>query len=883
MSSQELLLEKFYRYRKPSKNIFEQLLVVGGRLDEAVLGSIYKASSFLGPDDINFLQQFPRRYWKQALDKRYNNTSEGFQSLFNYLKDLQAKRDEVYKAQFDKHLEDERKQFGSPDYAGLSPKTKEELARKHARVLAKREAFDIVPTDKFPAADKDQVFEFKRKGAATEKYVADPMINSLVQKLEGTIDNEDGFDLSHPTVVEKKKGDSVILQNKTDGFNFPNFDTISEVLPEYLKLHAHGILKYDPEELENTKNLPDKRTENADGVSDNYTYKLALNDLIKKHKAILKRERPVEYKGSAVKLEKDAKLVAEAELKDLIRAGKIVTPTGEKLELDASGRVIHPDLFLPHKEVTIRKINSVGNEVEEKTMNPVVTAGHFYRRINPAESALIDKVQEAGGDLSKISEPERQQYEILSRKLRGMHYDISTDKVKPIYVNSHNEMDLKHGRQGSEHSRAGGFHPNQDSDIKIFLSKHGINRQKYNDKIATLFKDDPEGAGLKAEIRNEVDNQLLMSSKKDTFDTIVERMVLRGAVDQLTKIAFLKVLENLGIDGIELRTDAGTKVRRKMIKSIIDHLEQQDLGRGSRRTRVSRRIFFTGTIDDIKKYSDSVVCRPDKRRLGSSRCGFRYDLDELLDIGREAIALAIKASDAIDKQEDLSAEDLETEILQLKAAFEQGLMALELSYFEIAKKGKAEDLEALELEAFAQAKRQVEEFLNNLAKTSLSTKAMLGEIQNQVEKNVNIVKPPEEQTTPQTQEPKTSVPAAQLNLTAYADVKKQLDADPKNYDMIIKNAVEKMGKRYPDETPSELKYLRDQAQLKMSNANAAIDRMIASNSFFNINVNDLKIADKPRLESLYAALKAYVEKNPTYANVYNAKLSSIDAEIKQRG
>ena len=46
----------------------------------------------------------------------------------------------------------------------------------------------------------------------------------------------------------------------------------------------------------------------------------------------------------------------------------------------------------------------------------------------------------------------------------------------------------------------------------------------------------------------------------------------------------------------------------------------------------------------------------------------------------------------------------------------------------------------VELEAFAQAKRQVEEFLNNLAKTSLSTKAMLGEIQNQVEKNVNIVK-----------------------------------------------------------------------------------------------------------------------------------------------
>lgn len=108
MSNQELLLEKFYSYRKGHKTIMEQVWAHADRLDEAVLGSIHKASLFMGPDDIAFLQQFPRRYWIQALDQRYNNTKDGFQSLFNYLKDLQVKRDSVYKADFDKHLEDER-------------------------------------------------------------------------------------------------------------------------------------------------------------------------------------------------------------------------------------------------------------------------------------------------------------------------------------------------------------------------------------------------------------------------------------------------------------------------------------------------------------------------------------------------------------------------------------------------------------------------------------------------------------------------------------------------------------------------------------------------------------------------------------------------------
>jgi hypothetical protein len=886
MSNQELLLEKFYSYRKGHKTIMEQVWAHVDRLDEAVLGSIHKASLFMGPDDIAFLQQFPRRYWIQALDQRYNNTKDGFQSLFNYLKDLQVKRDSVYKADFDKHLEDERRQFGSnPDYAGLSPKMREELARKHARVLAKRESFDKVTTDENLPVDKAQVFTFNMKGKKQESFKANPMLAPLVKKLEGTIDNEDGYDLSHPTVIEKKReGKAPILQNKTDGFNFPNFDTISEVLPEYLKLHAHGIIKYDPEEIENSKTMSDKNDSNPDGSTDNYTYKLALNDLIKKHKARLKREFPVEYKGSAAKLEKDAKTAATEELKQLISDGKIVTPRGEKLELDASGKPIHPDLMLPHKEVTITRINSAGNEEEIKVMNPVVSSGHFYRRITKAESDLIDKVQDVGGDLTKLSEEEKNSYLNLTKYLRGQHFDIHTGRVKPIYLNSHGEMDLKHSRQGSDHSRAGGFHSNNDSDLKIFLSKYGKNRETYNQKIKTLFENDPEGESLKDEIEKDIEMQLRLGSKKDTFDTIVERMVLRGAIKQLTKMAFIRILENLGVPHIEERNKTGSNVRLKFIKSLIDHLEQQDLGRGSRRTRMSRRLIFTGTIEDIRSYSDSVVCRPDKRRLGSSRCGFRYDLDELLDIGREAIAIAAKAASAIDSGEELSADDLETELLHLKSAFEQGLMALELSFYEVAKMSGLG-----EMEAFAQAKKNVEIFLDELAKTpDMSTKAMLGSIQSKIESNVDSVVPPEarkeeEPTTQAPAAPSPAVPSAEISRDILDIMKTQLAANPRNHEAILKTTVEKMGKRFPDETPVQLKALADEAKSNIAKAVNNLNRIMSSNLYFSINPTELKMVEKEQLQALLDAMKKYVSDKPHLLAAYKRKMDDVESELKSRG
>lgn len=886
MSNQELLLEKFYRYRKNTQCILEQVYAYADKLDEAVLGSIHKASLFMGPDDIAFLQQFPRRFWIQALDQRYNNTQDGFQSLFNYLKDLQEKRNEIYKDLFEKHLEDERRQFStSSDYIGLSPKTREELARKHARVLAKREAFEKVPTEENLPSDKDQVFTFKSKGSTTESYVANPMIAPLVKKLEGTIDNDDGYDLSHPTVVEKKReGKPPILQNKTDGFNFPNKDTIQEVLPEYLKLHAHGVIKYDPEDMENTKLMSDKNDQNKDGSVDNLTYNLALNDLIKKHKERLTREFPVEYKKSAKKLMTDAKEAAVAELKQLIADGKIVTPTGQKLELDASGRPIHPDLMLPHKETTVRRINSAGNEEEVKVMNPVVSKGHFYRRINKQESDLIDKVQDLNGDLTKLSDAERNEYLNLQKKLRGRHYDINTGRLKPIYVNSHEEHDLKNSRQGMDHSRAGGFHSNNDSDLKVFLSKHGTNRAVYNEKIKKLFANDPEGESLKAEIRGMVEMQLRLGSQKDTFNTIVERMVLRGAIPQLIKMAFTRVLENLGIEGIEERSKKGYNIRLRLVKGIIDHLEEQDLGRGSRRTRVSRKLIFTGTIEDIKKYSDSVTCRPDKRRLGSSRCGFRYDLDELLDIGREAITLATQAADAANDSENMSSEDLEKELLHLKAAFEQGLMALELSYYEVAKMSDLSDIEA-----FAQAKKNVEEFLDKVASNpDFSTKAMLGEIQKQIETNVNTVVPPQEsEEAPtgqpqQVQKPAETTPPVMVSLELVNDVQKQLNSNPRNVDAIIQTATEKLGKKFPEETPNQLKALMDQAKQKIAQANSQIDRIISGHLYFGLNPADLKYIDKQKLQLLADNIKKYIQARPNLAAVYKKRLDDVELELRSR-
>ena len=63
-------------------------------LPEAIEHGVGKSPVLLGDKDIDFLEQFPRKYWSQAMKKRYD-------LFFNYLLNLQKLRDAVYKKNYD--------------------------------------------------------------------------------------------------------------------------------------------------------------------------------------------------------------------------------------------------------------------------------------------------------------------------------------------------------------------------------------------------------------------------------------------------------------------------------------------------------------------------------------------------------------------------------------------------------------------------------------------------------------------------------------------------------------------------------------------------------------------------------------------------------------
>ena len=63
MEKNTRVYEAYLRSRiSTSKCVLEQVILHAHRLNEAVLGSHYKASLFFGPDDVKFLQQFPRKH-----------------------------------------------------------------------------------------------------------------------------------------------------------------------------------------------------------------------------------------------------------------------------------------------------------------------------------------------------------------------------------------------------------------------------------------------------------------------------------------------------------------------------------------------------------------------------------------------------------------------------------------------------------------------------------------------------------------------------------------------------------------------------------------------------------------------------------------------------
>lgn len=721
MENNTNLYEAYLRSRiSTSECLLEQVILHAHRLDEAVLGSHYKASLFFGPDDVKFLQQFPRKYWIDALNQRYNSEVPGFNSLYNYLSSLQEKRDPAFKERFSDYHQQELEHFNTnPVYSNLQPSVKAHLAHDHARTAAKHYAYNSVKPEDFPAPDKPEIFEF-RKGKGVERIKANPYINDLVKKLEGTYGKEDGYDLMHPEKVitkryNEKTGKTIYGSFlKTDGFRLPTKETIRRTIQNYLKFISQGIIKLNSEDLEDAVDLPDKdKQRNPEGLRDNMTRDILIKDLQRRYPNLPK---------------KDAEKRAEEDFNELVRTGKIQGPKGQAV--DAEG--IH-DLIIPHKETTVIEVDKNGNEITKKVMNPVVGGGHFYRRISSAEADAVDAVMAHQANPQASPPPSQEQQKIfdsIKDKLRGSHYDVHSElmdptgksipgsgKVRAIHIDSTHEGSLS--RQGDSHGLAGGMNPNHDTDAKKFLGRHKENQDNYEKKINTLFRlykmdkngnyildadgkkipnpddiADKDGSKLKDEIRANINRQLAFGGTKKGETaiykgTLPERMVLRSAKKQLVNLVFKRILERLGVDGMELHDATGRYLRKEQSAAEINDLLQQNIaGRGSRKTRKDTATDVElSEIEDIQKYAASVTCPPEQdfRRLTSSRCGFAYSLESLLTRAQATTAQVVATANSLNNSADMSHKDMASELQSIQQMFEEALAYLHFSFFELIK------------------------------------------------------------------------------------------------------------------------------------------------------------------------------------------------------
>ena len=986
MTTENKLFETYIKFKpKPSRCILEQVVLWADRLDEASIGSLYKASVFLGPDDMKFLQQFPRRWWVSALYQRYNSHEPGFKSLWNYVSELHKMREPVVQREFPKIYEQEMDHFhNSPYYRTMDKSLLNKIAYDHARVGAHREAYRVVPSEKYPPPDGDQDFVFRDGKKPPEIYRANPMIGELVKKIEGTFDNEDGFDLSNPTRkvvkdVDPETGkEEESVKAYTDGFNFPNLRVFRNLIQEYLKYIGHGIIQLDDSELQGAELRPDKESgRNPKGSEDTLTKEMIVRDLKKQYRLTDKE--------------------ANDRFLELVRQGTVKGINNSDLNEKGVG-----PLLLPHKKQQIRRVVN-GEIVMEETDNPVLDAGHFVRRLKKEEADAVERVLRNDDP----SEEDQRIYQSIEQRIRGWHYDVTTEpqgtdengrplpgRSRPIYIDSSHEGGTH--RQGSEHIVVGGWNPNQETDGRKFLTKHGTGKlEAYQTKINKLFRlylmdddgnflrddggniipnpdADTDGSQLRQEIEKQVDRRL---ARGDEFrqtsglhrNAAAERLVMVSARNLIVQAVFKRIIERLGNPNIELHNAIGRRVRNGIIEDELNDLSAQNIaGRGSRRKRNQEQkgvIYPIAPISDLSQWAEYVGCEEesDFRKMGSSRCAFNYDLDKLVDRTKYLSGDITAIARNVNTSNEITADDIQSQILKMQENFAESFAHLQQSFyvklmaenqtrtdrqldqsvidsvkrktygssgdgsdgdfsgFENPDTAKAyfmthfsrkavddkhfasyiqtyrhSDIQVTdELSTMQTAKNMTVEFLTELyekyiPKDSFNYNAsLIGHITHKIESNVAEASkllnmepeaPAEQPSSSEAEKEGDAEPMVGLSLIN--DLKNQLDSTPLNYEMIARQAVESLGKRYPDETPAQIKILVDKTKSKIQNAVYKADAAIRNKTFVHIGNDLLKLLPTDKLESLVQAADEYqqIKKFGILKNI----VDKMRDELKQR-
>lgn len=230
-----------------------------GLYSEAIEHGIGKTPILLGDKDIEFLEQFPRKYWSQAMKKRYD-------MFFKYLLNLQKLRTVVYQKNYDemeKKAEEFVRKHGSKGKKTLDPFVINRHAKQQAQAMSKAAATRLLPAGKeitnaefnkvvagLPPAEvkklknitdqinnfylRDNPFQFSNLKTGNEKgknYMAKSFLGDLAKELEGEYGDKKGYDLHNPKIVRHEKGEPIY---STDGFQFPEEQNLQKQLNQHL-------------------------------------------------------------------------------------------------------------------------------------------------------------------------------------------------------------------------------------------------------------------------------------------------------------------------------------------------------------------------------------------------------------------------------------------------------------------------------------------------------------------------------------------------------------------------------------------------------------------------------------------------------------------------
>ena len=588
--------EKFVETR-PFKKLYEM----------AIRHDIAKLPVNIDKDDIEFLQQFPHEFWKEALKMRYD-------MLFDAVEKLHKDRREIHKHDEIKNNILQAMEDGNWQHlTGIVPdneiyhlkKVANDLDEREKDVEADKLAHEYVKT-KTPHINepKDEVPFTIKWHKATKTILAKPFLNRLYHKLERTkgeahipgsgLEGETGrygYDMAYPHRKGKyakindegEEEGEYEIPHRTEGMRFPTDAAIENRLADFFNINMHRILGDLPEDAVWVK------TSHKDRWSAGYLE----NELRKQIESRLRiggtYEDNSELRADAAKMAKEEiiKMAKEGKLKGPPIPGKF--PEGQPISVEEkNGKEIltKPDLYLPHEMKTIKT-----PEGTEHKLVPIVNPAHFFRELGSNPKDFAYEIGPDGKERQKFDDEGKPIYTVPQEKLRGYQKQFvhvgDDEYVDDGRQKAAGALDFNHDSEGKKHITKGdpGW---QEAYDRVFgeqelgnISK-GKNPKFIPSKSGSYYKDVVEGV-------------LWCYTRQGCVGTTShEKSILLQNIEDLHQIVVQKMLLNLRDEN--LYTEKG---RKNFAFGKVSNVMQKDQerGGGTRRLRKLTQAARTASLD----------------------------------------------------------------------------------------------------------------------------------------------------------------------------------------------------------------------------------------------------------------------------------------------